>query len=335
MAGFTLPEQLPGQLVLLINSSEFDSQELSRQLQQQVTEPLIQLWEEIATSESSTRLLVVADCPQPSATSCALTGLGGFIKSLRLEQPDLLCKLVVTDESDHSNLFRTITDESDPDSYGEAEVYYRNGTRLVKRYRQTSLPQTDRHTLKAQGVYLITGGLGGLGLLVGKLLAERYRARLILTGRSPLTPERETQLTPLRDAGAEVSYKTVDITDHQQVMQLINEIKTDYGEINGIFHSAGMLDDALLINKDADRIHTVLAPKLSGTINLDEATADEPLDFMVLFSSITGLIGNRGQCDYAWGNAFMDAFAHRRIALTREGRRRGQTLSINWPLWES
>ncbi|EDN71817.1 Putative polyketide synthase [Beggiatoa sp. SS] len=92
-----------------------------------------------------------------------------------------------------------------------------------------------------------------------------------------------------------------------------------------------MIKDALVIKKTPDEIAAVLAPKVYGTLNLDEATQNEPLDFFVLFSSVTAVLGNVGQCDYAYANSFMDNFALWRSKQKRSGK----TLSINWPLWQS
>jgi acyl transferase domain-containing protein/acyl carrier protein/aryl carrier-like protein len=187
--------------------------------------------------------------------------------------------------------------------------------------------------LKHGGVYLITGGLGGLGLLFARHLAERYRARLVLSGRSALDAAGEQKLQQLQAQGAEAIYLQADVADADRARDLVAGARTRFGNLNGVIHSAGVNDDALLIRKDRERFRRVLAPKVQGTLHLDRATADEPLDLFVLFSSGAGSFGNVGQTDYAYANAFMDAFAEHRERARARRTRFGKTLSIAWPFW--
>jgi polyketide synthase PksN len=113
----------------------------------------------------------------------------------------------------------------------------------------------------------------------------------------------------------------------------VDGILRDHGRLSGIVHSAGVIADALLVNKSAEQFRGVLAPKVQGTTWLDEATKDLALDFMLLFSSIAGSLGNVGQADYAAANGYLDAFAQWRNEQVAAGLRRGMTLSIGWPLW--
>jgi 3-oxoacyl-(acyl-carrier-protein) synthase/acyl carrier protein len=100
-----------------------------------------------------------------------------------------------------------------------------------------------------------------------------------------------------------------------------------------VLHAAGVIRDSLAARKTRQEVEAVLAPKVLGTLWLDEATRDEPLDFFASFSSVAAVLGNPGQCDYAYANAYMDAYAARRAALARQGQRMGRTVSIDWPLW--
>ena len=101
-----------------------------------------------------------------------------------------------------------------------------------------------------------------------------------------------------------------------------------------MIHSVGIIDDCLLMKKEKESFDSVVLPKTRGVINLDEATGDDNLDWFVMFSSITGVIGNLGQADYASANGFLDAFAEYRERLRLKNRRNGKTFSIDWPLWE-
>ncbi len=183
-------------------------------------------------------------------------------------------------------------------------------------------------------VYLLTGGAGGLGLIFATFLARKRNVRLMLTGRSALSQQTSAEIQALTDAGADICYHQADVSRREDVERLISETRSRFGRINGVIHSAGVIRDALILRKNPEDIRLVLALKIFGTIHLDEATASEPLDFFVLFSSITAVTGNPGQSDYAYANRFMDHFADIRENLRGEGSRSGKTLSLNWPLWQ-
>ncbi|MEW5803368.1 MAG: thioester reductase domain-containing protein [bacterium] len=189
-------------------------------------------------------------------------------------------------------------------------------------------------TLKNRGVYVITGGAGGLGFIFAEYLARAVKARLLLSGRSDLTFKKEAKIKELKASGSEVVYIKADIARLEDARMLIAEAKARFGKINGIIHCAGVVRDSLLVRKTKEEMDAVLAPKVFGTVYLDEASGSENLDFFVLFSSITAVMGNQGQCDYAYGNSFMDAFAAMREGLRNKGIRSGKALSINWPLWK-
>ncbi|NQZ10284.1 MAG: SDR family NAD(P)-dependent oxidoreductase, partial [Algicola sp.] len=247
------------------------------------------------------------------------TGLSGLLKSTALENPNFVGQIILTSaQINTEQLAAQLQDERSHTQ--DAVVRYHQGKREVIRWQE--MPETQVTTrdlapiaFKDKGVYLITGGLGGLGMLFAKeILAQTTDSRIILTGRSALNIELDSL----------VEYKQVDITDGAQVKQLM----ADIGQINGIIHSAGMIDDSFIVNKTTEQFSRVLAAKVQGTVNLDEASKDMTLDFMVLFSSGAGVLGNVGQSDYATANAFMDQFA-----VHRNQQRAGRTLAINWPFW--
>ncbi|WP_230646945.1 SDR family NAD(P)-dependent oxidoreductase, partial [Bradyrhizobium sp. Leaf401] len=182
-------------------------------------------------------------------------------------------------------------------------------------------------------MYLITGGAGGLGLIFAKEIAERVRsARLVLTGRSALDAEKQRQLEAL---GAQVVYRQLDVADGASVSGLLGWIAQEYGGLHGILHSAGVIQDSFILNKTAAEVRAVLSPKVAGVVNLDEASRQHALDFLVLFGSGAGAMGSVGQADYAAANAFLDAYASYRNDLVAAGQRHGRTVSIAWPLWRS
>jgi NAD(P)-dependent dehydrogenase (short-subunit alcohol dehydrogenase family) len=126
----------------------------------------------------------------------------------------------------------------------------------------------------------------------------------------------------------------VDVYDLDQVKRLIAGIKDEYGRLDGVLHCAGTIADNFILKKTGCEFREALAPKVTGTYNLDQTTRDVELDFFALFSSIAGAMGNVGQADYATANGFMDGFAAYRNRLAAAGERRGRTLSIIWPLWQ-
>jgi polyketide synthase PksL len=254
-------------------------------------------------------------------------GLGALLRTARMENPQFTGQLLLVPASTAGEeLERWWRDEADRPA--ETLVRYRDGARQVLRWEEVAAgPEQAPAAFKDDGVYLITGGAGGLGLLFARDILERTGdARVILTGR------RMREL-PVRNE--RLSYRQVDLVDAEQVERLIASIRDEYGRLDGILHSAGVIADRLLLTKTAAELRDVLAPKVTGTFHLDRATSDVELDFFVLFSSLAGALGNVGQADYATANAFMDEFAAHRNRQTAAGERHGRTRSINWPLWEA
>jgi acyl transferase domain-containing protein/thioesterase domain-containing protein len=226
-------------------------------------------------------------------------------------------------------------------------IAYRGGRRWVRDFAiaedQNRSPAFTPHE---RGVYLITGGLGGIGLELAGWLARTARARLVLIGRSAF-PDREAwpawlrghddhdpvaakirQLQEFEAAGAEVVVATADVTDFSAVRQLLRDVRNRCGTIDGVIHAAGILDDAPLLQKDASAAARVLAPKVRGTLNLVAAFADAPPPLLLLMSSVSAVLAPAGQIDYAAANAVLDTFAQSRARLPS-----CRTLSIQWPRW--
>ena len=123
------------------------------------------------------------------------------------------------------------------------------------------------------------------------------------------------------------------MTKREDVKELVRKGKERFGQIEGIIHAAGVLRDSFIIKKPRKDMELVSKAKILGAVNLDAETKTEALDFFVTFASIAGVVGNVGQSDYAYANRFLDYFAEWRDAESREGRRHGKTLSIDWSLW--
>ncbi|WP_414169804.1 SDR family NAD(P)-dependent oxidoreductase [Streptoverticillium reticulum] len=273
--------------------------------------------------------IVVRDRPE----AAALSGLGALVWSARQENPGILGQVVVVDDYDDVAALRArlAAERLHPE---DATVRYRDGRREMVVWDEERAADRPRSPWRTGGVYLITGGLGGLGRIFAEEIAgQADDVTLVLTGRSPETERSRRFLAELRAAGARVSYTRLDVTDRAGVEALVADTLRDAGRIDGVIHSAGVREDNFILKKSGEEFARVLPPKVSGTVNLDEATRDVDLDFFVMFSSGAAVTGNMGQADYATANAFMDAYADRRRHLVTRGERRGRTLSINWSLW--
>ncbi len=201
--------------------------------------------------------------------------------------------------------------------------------------------------LRTEGVYLITGGLGGIGLVLAEHLARVARAKLILTGRSEF-PERAgwdewlathddddyvsrkiQKVRALEALGAEVLVVSADVAEAPQMQHAVRMATERFGRIHGVIHTAGVPGGGVIQRKAPEEAEAVMASKVRGTLVLDEALADESLDFFVMFSSLASVQGIFGQVDYIAANAFLDAFAHERAT-----RAAGATICINWDTWQ-
>ncbi|MCP5003294.1 MAG: SDR family NAD(P)-dependent oxidoreductase, partial [Planctomycetes bacterium] len=264
-----------------------------------------------------------------------IAGLSGLLKTAALEYPKLVGQIIQVELGGNGEALAEKLEESKSTPY-EAIIKYESGKRFV--WTLEELKETEvkpGFAFKDKGVYLITGGVGGLGVLFTReILRETKDAKIILAGRSELSNQRQFILDELQALGGSVEYKIVDVSSFEQVNSLIESIKAKHEKLDGIIHSAGVILDNFILKKSKEEFRKVLQPKVTGTINLDKATQDIELDFFVLFSSGAGATGNIGQADYATANAFMDRFAAYRNRLVDGNERKGQTLSINWPLWK-
>ncbi|HEU4324092.1 MAG TPA: beta-ketoacyl reductase, partial [Roseiflexaceae bacterium] len=223
------------------------------------------------------------------------------------------------------------------------QIAFRDTRRYTARLARAEWSQaTQPLAFRADSSYLLTGGLGGLGLAVARWMVERGARRLVLAGRSALPPRAEwSDIGPddprhgriaavrgLEALGASVHLAAVDIADEAELAAFLDGYRREgWPPIRGVIHAAGVTRDRLLMQQDRATFDAALRPKLRGAWLLHQAFADTPLDFFVLFSSVTSLMGTVGQGNYAAGNAFLDALAAYRRA-------RGlPATSINWGAW--
>ncbi len=204
--------------------------------------------------------------------------------------------------------------------------------RTVRMLTETDASPVTESPLRSNGVHLVTGGAGGLGLLLARTLLSRG-ARVALTGRSPAA-DRDRDLAALRALG-DVAYFQASVDDSTAMARVVAEVKEKWGVLNGVFHLAATASRTPLPGKDLAEFRSHLRARIEGTRVLDEVTRDEPLDLFVLYSSLAGQLGDYGLVDYAVGARFLDGFAEERGILRAAGRRSGHTVSIDWPMWRA
>jgi acyl transferase domain-containing protein/acyl carrier protein len=281
----------------------------------------------------SVRLWLVTAGAQPGAGgdgpgNIAQSAVWGLGRVIAREFSSLRCTTIdvnhATQDENASAVFQELRSASD-----EQQVIWRDATRYVARLqrRKSVAREMDHISLHADATYLITGGLGGLGLKLANWMVQRGAKHLVLVGRSGASAAAGEVISGLESAGAQVRVVAADVSDPAQVARMQADIGATMPPLKGVVHAAGVLEDALLRHYDQDRFARVLAPKIQGAWNLHNQTLNSTLDFFVLFSSISSVLGNSGQAAYAAGNSFLDALAHQRRALGLHG------LSIDWGPW--
>ncbi len=285
-------------------------------------------------SAAASALIQVAVCG-----ACAWRfafSLSGLLKTLTAEHARMWGQILLLESapSQASLLQRLQENISEPLA---AVVRYRDGQREVRAWLPFEPDEVAQRggPWRAQGIYLITGGLGGLGQRFAAEILERApQAKIVLTGRSAPSESQATALAELQRRG-EVSYRRADVGDYEDAQRLIREVLNELGALHGVIHSAGVTQDSFVAKKTSAQLAAVLRPKVAGARHLDRATQELDLDFFILCSSGAGTFGNVGQADYAAANAWLDCFAGYRNELVRAQQRRGHTLSVIWPLWEA
>lgn len=179
--------------------------------------------------------------------------------------------------------------------------------------------------INAHSSYLITGGLSGFGLDIAKWLVEKGAKYLILIGRRGIASlQTQEILETFKEQGVNIKAASVDVTNKEQLTSLIANCETTMPPLKGIIHAAMVLNDQPIHQISLETIHEVLLPKIAGCLNLHELTLHQPLEFFVLLSSISSIIGNLGQGNYAAANAFLDGFCQYRQAMGLPA------LTVNW-----
>ncbi len=212
------------------------------------------------------------------------------------------------------------------------EVRHRGSQRWSTRLQAVEFPTERPSIFRTGATYLITGGLGPMGMLLCTALAQRCRPTLVIFSRSALDAGHRARIRSLESLGAKVHYFAVDITDREALTSTYTQMKTVVGDIHGMMLLANQVQDGIVANKTWESFAGETATKTRGTLHVDQLTSSEPLEFFLLFSSVAayGLPGSSG---YSYSSAFQNAFARYRSGLVRAGARRGFNLSCCWGPW--
>lgn len=274
------------------------------------------------------------------AENAPLFGLGSILER---ENPEIRCKCIDIDDGFNiDTIYAELVQE-----FHSGFVALREGKRYVQEFSEIDLsgyPSDKPITIKDKGVYIITGGTGGLGLEVAKYLAGMNKVNLVFINRSKL-PERENwpeiinhggdpklgkKLQAIQDiekSGSKISCLSADISDFDAMAKLVSEIRLQYKKINGVIHAAGVSPWGFISQKSEQSTHQVIHPKVHGAWILAELTQQDDLDFLVMFSSVAATFGAPGQGDYTAANLYLDSFA---AVLNKKGRK---ALTIDWVQW--
>lgn len=274
------------------------------------------------------------------------TAVLGTLSIIPFEYPNISCRSVDLEGLSHQDLdmlYREITSTSRQSTV--RTVAFRRRHRWVRSFEQVMLPLGDNEpaVLRKGGVYLITGGTGGIGMVLATYLADKYHARLVLTTRSEFPPAEEwqkwlenhttgdkysgiiRQIRHIEEVGGKALVLRADVSDRVAMASVFNRTIEQFGAIHGVFHAAGVEGGGMIQTKSRELSEKVLAPKIKGALILKELLSAVSPDFMVLFSSINTLVGRMGQFDYSAANTFLNYLTHTDAAFP--------ILSIGWDTW--
>ena len=333
------PGEIPAEVDAVVHLASLDSglgetttaEDLAA-AQRRITGGVLQLAQKLARRGGTARLWLVTRGAQPAGGAAPAdpvqATVWGLSHTLALEHPELRCTRIDLGHGDAGEeVARLMAELRRPGA--EDQIALRGAHRYVRRLTRAAWAAQAGEPLRfrADASYLITGGLGGVGLEVARWMAGRGARHLVLMGRSGASPAAQTVLHGLQQRGVRIMVAQGDVADQARLQEILAQAGRDLPPLRGVMHAAGVLDDGVLLHQTWQRFEKVMAPKVMGGWHLHTLTRDLPLDFFVLFSSGVGLIGAAGQGNHAAANAFMDALAYRRRDLGLPA------ATINWGAW--
>lgn len=291
-------------------------------------EKTITIIKQVITSKETVEVILV----YPTNKQLEIEFLSALLKTASLENSKIITKMIGVDmeftKSNSDAIYKIVGNEIETI---DQEIKYNKGNRKCKQLESVRLLNSKEKTvIKRNGLYVITGGMGSLGRILATYITSHKKAKVILLGRKKLNKSQKDFVESLPNT----EYMICDLATEQKVQNTVSKIKREYGNINGIIHAAGITRDSLIQAKTEEEAKSVFAPKIEGLKNLDEVCKNEPLDFMMLFSSIVSELGNVGQSDYTAANAYLNNYALYREEERLLGNRKGKTYSIGWGFWQ-
>ncbi|HEX3029281.1 MAG TPA: SDR family NAD(P)-dependent oxidoreductase, partial [Clostridia bacterium] len=279
---------------------------------------------------------------QLTPEKATLFGLGRVVRS---EITNMDCRCIDIDDA-------TPMEQVAKEFNGNGDIYYtayRNGKRYVEEFKELQLDKLKYRDIqiKEGGVYIITGGIGGIGMEMAKYLARKNKVHIVLVSRSGITDlgqyednlsEKDSkfskrllqqrQISEIQRLGSEVVCLNADVSEFESVKFVLDTVRERYGVINGVINAAGIGGAELIAYKEESDFKSVLAPKVQGTWIMDYLTQSDSLDFFIMISSAASLFGTPGEGDYTAANSYLDAFSAYRNRTSKN------TLTINYPPWK-
>jgi NAD(P)-dependent dehydrogenase (short-subunit alcohol dehydrogenase family)/acyl carrier protein len=260
---------------------------------------------------------------RPPLSGIAQSPLWGMGKVIALEHPDLWGGMIdLPPEASKEEAAALLAEIKEPDE--EDLVAFRVGGRYVPRLVRSSRPELPRSPFQMDGTYLITGGLGGLGLKVAQWLVGQGAQHLVLVGRSAPSEATKEVISHLSQAGIQILVTQADVSRVEEMGRVFEQISPAWPPLRGIVHAAGVARYQAIRALDFKALQTVFRPKVMGTWTLHQLTKEKKLDFLVSFSSMVSVWGAKKQGDYVAANHFLDTFAHYRRSIGLSA------LSVNW-----
>jgi acyl transferase domain-containing protein/acyl carrier protein len=279
---------------------------------------------QISIVASRLHAVVPEDEVSPAKALCL-----GPCRVIPQEYPNIACRAIDLREGENPTALAELLIHEILQEPPSATIAYRAGVRWTQTFEAIPMQEAPEEDtlLRKHGVYVITGGFGGIGLTLARHLAATLQAKLLLIGRSAGDEAKLEAVREMEEAGAEVMVAAADASSRQEMATVLSVATARFGSIDGVIHCAGVAGGGMIQLKSRARAAAVLAPKVEGVQILDDLLREQPLRFFVICSSLASIYGGFGQVDYCAANNYLDAFARARSSAARP------VISIGWDTW--